>query len=81
MTPLNPYSARPHNEDTVIDLLTGGQPWPVSPADRHEAIRRLFARGYDNGAIAVRLRCSTTTVRRAVRAVTAARVLELRGSP
>lgn len=81
MTALRPYTTRPYDEGAVVDILTGGQPWPITPADRHEAIRRLFARGYEYEAIARRVRCSVKTVQRAVKVVPAQRVRELREGP
>ncbi len=80
MTAVRPYSTRPHNEDAVVDLLAGGRP-VLTPADRHEAIRRLFARGCREESIAARVGCSVATVQRAVKAVPAARVRELRDLP
>lgn len=63
MTAVNPYSARPYNEEAVGDAVAGCRV-DLTPADRTEAVRRM-ARHMDAVEIAARLGISRRTVNRA----------------
>lgn len=67
MTAVRPYTRSPFSPARVREVLTGGRP-DLTPADRHEAIRRLTKRGMGKHAIAARLGCSIRTVDRAKKA-------------
>jgi DNA-binding NarL/FixJ family response regulator len=62
------YTQREIDEEAVQTVVAGGRAY-LSPASRHEAIRRLARMGKPRPEIAVQLRCSVETVDRAAKGI------------
>lgn len=62
------YTERPFDEH-IVQAVIDGKGGYLSPANRHEAIRRLVAAGHSRRSVARYLGCSIETVHRAAKGI------------